>query len=128
MTGWPVGATTAAFSAALLISAVAGLRVGRIIDRRGPRTVTTSGSVLGVLAILIIAAAPNLLVFFTGWMVAGFAMAATIYQPAFAALTRWWAPDHVRALTIVTLAGGLATTVFAPLTAVLADHLSWRST
>jgi hypothetical protein len=58
-------------------------------------------------------------------MVAGFAMAATFYQPAFAALTPWWAPDHVRALTIVTLAGGLASTEFAPLTAVLADHLSW---
>ncbi|MFB9482175.1 MFS transporter, partial [Streptomyces filamentosus] len=43
-------------------------------------------------------------------------------------LTRWWAPDHVRALTIVTLAGGLASTVFAPLTAALADHLSWRHT
>ncbi len=127
-TGWPVGATTAAFSAALLISAVAGIRVGRIIDHRGPRTVMTAGSVLGVLSIPIIAAAPNLLVFFAGWIVAGFAMAATFYQPAFAALTRWWAPDHVRALTIVTLAGGLASTVFAPLTAVLADHLSWRTT
>ena len=54
-------------------------------------------------------------------------MAATFYQPAFAALTRWWAPDRVRALTIVTLAGGLATTVFAPLTAALADHLAWRT-
>lgn len=55
-----------------------------------------------------------------------FAMAVTFYQPAFAAVTRWWAPDHVRALTIVTLAGGLASTLFAPLTATLADHLSWR--
>ena len=55
-------------------------------------------------------------------------MAATFYQPAFAALTRWWGPDHVRALTVVTLAGGLASTVFAPLTAALADHLSWRHT
>ncbi|MFG2703218.1 MFS transporter [Streptomyces sp. NPDC048386] len=55
-------------------------------------------------------------------------MAATFYQPAFTALTRWWAPDHVRALTVVTLAGGLASTVFAPLTAALADHLSRRHT
>ncbi|RFC74529.1 MFS transporter [Streptomyces sp. AcE210] len=127
-TGWAVGATTAAFSAALLISAITGIRVGRIIDHRGPRTVMTAGSVLGVLGILLIAAAPNLLVFFAGWMVAGLAMAGTFYQPAFAALTRWWAPEHVRALTIVTLAGGLASTVFAPLTAVLADHLTWRAT
>lgn len=88
----------------------------------------TIGSVLGVLSILTIAAAPNLPVFASGWLLAGLSMASTFYQPAFAALTRWWAPDHVRALTIVTLAGGLASTVFAPLTAALAEHLSWRET
>jgi MFS family permease len=127
-TGWPAGATTAAFSLGLVVSALAGIRVGRILDRRGPRTVMTAGSVLGVVSLLIVAAAPNLLDFLAGWALAGLAMAATFYQPAFAALTRWWAPNHVRALTIVTLAGGLASTVFAPLTAALADHLSWRHT
>lgn len=127
-TGWPAGATTAAFSAALLVSAIAGIRVGRIIDQHGPRTVMTAGSGLGVLSILIVATAPNLPVFIAGWLLAGLAMAATFYQPAFAALTRWWRPDHIRALTTVTLAGGLASTVFAPLTAALADHLSWRNT
>ncbi|MYQ33066.1 MFS transporter [Streptomyces sp. SID4956] len=127
-TGWPTGATTAAFSLALVVSALAGIRVGRILDRRGPRAVMTVGSVLGVVSLLIVAAAPNVLVFIAGWALAGLAMATTFYQPAFAALTRWWAPDHVRALTVVTLAGGLASTVFAPLTAALADHLSWRHT
>ncbi|MDQ0810250.1 MFS family permease [Streptomyces sp. B3I7] len=127
-TDWPAGATTAAFSLGLVVSALAGIRVGRILDRRGPRAVMTVGSVLGVISLLIVAAAPNLPAFIAGWMLAGLAMAATFYQPAFAALTRWWAPDHVRALTVVTLAGGLASTVFAPLTAALADHLSWRHT
>ncbi|MFI8287332.1 MFS transporter [Streptomyces albidoflavus] len=127
-TGWPAGATTAAFSLGLVVSALAGIRVGHILDRRGPRAVMTAGSVLGVISLLIVAAAPNLPLFIAGWTLAGLAMAATFYQPAFAALTRWWAPDHVRALTLVTLAGGLASTVFAPLTATLADHLSWRHT
>ncbi|MCB5164935.1 MFS transporter [Streptomyces bambusae] len=127
-TGWPAGATTAAFSAALVVSAVVGIFVGRVLDRRGPRAVMTAGSVLGPLSLLIVAAAPNLAVFTAGWLLAGAAMAATFYPPAFAALTRWWAPDHIRALTIVTLAGGLASTVFAPLTAVLAAHHSWRTT
>lgn len=127
-TGWSAGSTTAAFSAALVVSALAGIPVGRILDRHGPRIVMTVGSVLGVLSLLIVAAAPGPAVFLTGWLLAGTAMATTFYQPAFAALTRWWAPDHVRALTIVTLAGGLASTVFAPLTAVLADHMSWRAT
>ncbi|QUC58817.1 MFS transporter [Streptomyces sp. A2-16] len=127
-TGWPAGATTAAFSLGLVVSALTGIRVGRILDRRGPRVVMTAGSVLGVVSLLIVATAPNVPVFIAGWALAGLAMAATFYQPAFAALTRWWAPDHVRALTVVTLAGGLASTVFAPLTAALADHLSWRHT
>lgn len=39
---------------------------------------------------------------------------------AFAALTCWWGEDRVRALT---LAGGLASTASAPLTAMLAGHL-----
>ncbi len=127
-TGWPAGATTAAFSLGLVASAFAGIRVGRILDHRGPRTVMTAGSILGTLSLMIVAIAPNLPVFFAGWSLAGLAMASTFYQPAFAALTRWWAPDHVRALTIVTLAGGLASTIFAPVTAALAEQFSWRGT
>ncbi len=88
----------------------------------------TAKSVLGPASLLVVAAAPNLAVFTAGWVLAGASMAATFYQAAFAALTRWWAPDHVRALTIVTLAGGLASTVFAPLTAALAAHMTWRAT
>ncbi|MEU6754838.1 MFS transporter [Streptomyces sp. NPDC046685] len=127
-TGWSTSATTAAFSLALLVSAAAGIPIGRILDRRGPHLVMTGGSILAVLATLAVASAPNLPVFFAAWTAAGVAMAATFYQPAFAALTRWWGTDRIRALTIVTLAGGLASTVFAPLTAVLAEQLSWRTT
>ncbi|KQW17877.1 MFS transporter [Streptomyces sp. Root369] len=127
-TGWSTTATTGAFSAALIVSAIAGVPVGRILDRRGPRAVMTLGSVLGVAAVLAFAYAPNLTVFTLAWLLAGLSMAATFYQPAFAALTRWWGEDRVRALTIVTLAGGLASTAFAPLTATLAEHFSWRTT
>lgn len=127
-TGWSPTATTAAFSGALLVSAVAGIPVGRILDRRGPRAVMTAGSLIGVAAVLAIAHAPDLPWFTAAWLLAGVSMAATFYQPAFAALTRWWGEQRVRALTVVTLAGGLASTAFAPLTATLADHLGWRTT
>ncbi|KUL31879.1 MFS transporter [Streptomyces regalis] len=127
-TGWSTTATTGAFSAALIVSALAGIPVGRILDRSGPRAVMTTGSLLGATAVLGIACAPNLLAFTAAWILAGAAMAATFYHPAFAAVTRWWGKDRVRALTIVTLAGGLASTVFAPLTAALAEHLTWRAT
>ncbi|MGW6054352.1 MFS transporter [Streptomyces sp. NPDC055189] len=126
--GWPATSTTAAFSAALLVSALVGIPVGRVLDQRGPRAVMTAGSVLAVAAILAIAYAPNLAAFTAAWLLAGAAMAATFYQPAFAALTRWWGEQRIRALTAVTLAGGLASTVFAPLTAALAAHFDWRTT
>ncbi|WP_151478226.1 MFS transporter [Streptomyces albicerus] len=127
-TGWSTTATTGAFSGALLVSALIGIPVGRVLDHRGPRAVMTTGSVLGVIAILLVARAPNLTIFTAAWLLAGVAMAATFYQPAFAALTRWWGEDRVRALTVVTLAGGLASTVFAPLTALLVEYLGWRTT
>ncbi|GGR09056.1 hypothetical protein GCM10010280_66100 [Streptomyces pilosus] len=72
-TGWPTGATTAAFSLSLVISALAGIRVGRILDRRGPRTVMSADSALGVGSLPIVAAAPNLPVLFAGWALAGLA-------------------------------------------------------
>lgn len=127
-TGWSETTATAAFSTGLLVSAVAGIPVGRLLDRCGPRPVMTGGSLLAAPALILIALAPNPVVFFAGWILGGLAMAAVFYPAAFAALTRWYGPDRVRALTTLTLAGGLASTVFAPLTALLLQHHSWRVT
>jgi MFS family permease len=88
----------------------------------------TAGSLLAVPATAAIALAPTLAWFVAAWAVAGVAMAAVFYQAAFAALTRWYGPDRVRALTALTLVAGLASTVFAPLTGVLIQHLTWRDT
>ncbi|WIX75605.1 MFS transporter [Amycolatopsis carbonis] len=127
-TGWPAPAVIAALSGAQLVSALAGIAVGRWLDRRGPRTVMTAGSLLAVPAVVLIATAQNLGWFIAAWALAGLAMSAVLYPPAFAALTRWYGPRRVSALTVLTLAAGLASTVFAPLTALLAAHLGWRHT
>ena len=83
---------------------------------------------LGPVAIVGVALSPNLLWFVAAWIAAGVAMGAVLYPPAFAALTRWYGPRHVGALTILTLVAGLSSTVFAPLTAAIAGHLDWRTT
>lgn len=127
-TGWSLPAVTAAFSAALVTSALVGIPVGRWLDRRGPHGVMTAGAVVGPLAVVGVALAPTLLWFAAAWIVAGVAMGAVLYPPAFAALTRWFGERHVGALTILTLVAGLSSTVFAPLTAALADRLDWRTT
>ncbi|WP_172650897.1 MFS transporter [Rhodococcus opacus] len=127
-TVWSLPVLTAAFSLSQLAAALTGIPVGRIIDRIGPRAVMTTGSVLAVPSLLVVAAAPNLPVFYAGWLAAGIAMGAVLYPPAFAALTRWYGDGYVKALMILTLAAGLASTVFALLTAVLVDRYDWRAT
>ncbi|SFT33511.1 Major Facilitator Superfamily protein [Geodermatophilus amargosae] len=125
-TGWSAPAATAAFSAGLVVSAVAGIPVGRWLDRHGPRRVMTAGSVLAVPATVAIALAPDYAAFLAAWLVAGAAMSAVFYQAAFAALIGWYGDRRVRALTTLTLVAGLASTLFAPLTSVLVTELGWR--
>ncbi|OPX09425.1 MFS transporter [Mycobacterium sp. AT1] len=127
-TGWSAPAVTAAFSAGLVTAAVAGIPVGRWLDRVGPRWIMTAGSALGCLSVVGVAVAPNYGSFVAAWIVSGVAMSAVFYAPAFAALTRFFGVDAVRALTVLTLVAGFASTVFAPLTAALSAQMDWRQT
>ncbi|WP_433800332.1 MFS transporter [Actinomycetospora sp. CA-084318] len=125
-TGWSSTAAVGAFSLGAIVSALAGVVVGRLLDRVGPRPVMTTGSVLGVLGLLAVARAPALPWFYLAWAVAGLGQAATFYPPAFAAITGWFGADRLRPLTTLTLVAGFASTVFAPVTAALAGILTWR--
>ena len=55
-------------------------------------------------------------------------MAGTFYEPAFAVLTRAFATNHRRAIAVLTLFGGFASTVFWPLGQALIDAFGWRDT
>jgi MFS family permease len=127
-TGWSPTFTMGAFSASLVLSGLAGVLIGRLLDRHGPRPVMTAGSLLAVPAVLVIGLAPTRWLFLAGWLLAGVAMSAVLYTPAFTAITPWGGARALRGLTAVTLVAGLASTVFAPLAAVLEDALGWRAT
>jgi predicted MFS family arabinose efflux permease len=127
-TGWPLAVITAAFSGGVVVSAISGVVVGRMLDRRGPRLVMTTGSAVGAAGLVIVALAPDLLVFAAGWVVCGLAQSAVLYQAAFTVLTRRHGEQRHTPLTILTLAGGLASTVFAPVVAALLGVVDWRTT
>jgi MFS family permease len=126
-TGWDPALITGAFSAGLVVSAVAGIAVGRILDSTGPRNLMIGGSLVGVLALALVGLAPNLPVFAAAWLLAGTAQAAVLYQPAFTIITRWYGTARVRPLTTLTLVAGFASTIFAPLTAALCNAIGWRA-
>ena len=124
--GWSVATLTGGYSLALLVSGLAAPFVGRWIDRRGPRALMTAGSVLGVLMVLGWSQVGSLPVYFAVWAGIGLAMSATLYEPAFTAVMAWFERDRARAVLIVTLLAGLASTIFLPLSGWLVETLGWR--
>lgn len=115
-----------AFSASLLAAGVAGVAVGRWIDRGHGRAVMTGGSLLAGAALLALARIDGTAGLYACWIAIGAACAATLYEPAFAILIRRWPDDYRRSLIAMTFLGGLASTVFIPLSAFLIDRLGWR--
>lgn len=116
------------FTAGLLVSGTVAPLVGRLLDRRGGRFVLSGGSILAVLAMALLAAAPNAAVMVAGWLVAGAAMAACLYDPAFATLAQLAGTRYRRAVTALTLFGGFASTVFWPVSLLLLEAYGWRAT
>ncbi len=115
-----------AFSLALGVEGALAFLVGRRIDRGQARLVMSLGSVAGGTAFLVISLATTRAELYAGWMLAGAAMAGTLYAPAFAVLIRRYPDTYRRAIITLTFLGGLASTVFIPLGDWLIDRLGWR--
>jgi MFS family permease len=117
-----------AFTAGLLVSGTLAPIMGRQIDRRGGRFVLCTGSLLGVAAMALLAVAVHPAMMVGGWLLAGAAMAACLYDPAFATLSLHTGARYRRAVTALTLFGGFASTVFWPLSHLLLEAWGWRAT
>ncbi|MEI8030447.1 MAG: MFS transporter [Comamonadaceae bacterium] len=116
-----------AFSLALLVEGLLAYPVGRWIDRGHERIVMTTGSVLAAVCLMGLGAVQSRMGFYLAWAGLGAAMAAILYTPVFAIVTRRFPYDFRRAIITMTFLGGLASTVFIPLTAWLISGWGWRS-
>jgi MFS family permease len=126
----PAWVVTGALSLALLASAAAAPAVGRWADRGGAPRAIALGSAGGALLLVLWAAAPSVVMLYVVWAGLGVCMAAALYEPAFAVIARSPGSSQARrqSLAVVTLIGGLASTVFLPLTAALVVVAGWRGT
>ena len=126
--GLDLSTVMATFAAGTIVSALAGVLVGRLIDRGHARWVISAAAALGALGLLLVASAQQ-----PGWLTVGFVLgglgqAGTLYQAAFAVIVRRQpAAGRQRAMTIVTLVGGLSSPVFAPLVVLVGTTWGWRT-
>lgn len=124
--GWSTGALTGAYSVALLVSGIVAPAIGRRIDSHGARALMTAGSILGSLMMVAWARVDTLPAYYLIWIGIGLAQSLTLYEPAFAAIAPWFQRHRDKAMLIITFFGGLASTVFLPLTGWLEDRFGWR--
>jgi predicted MFS family arabinose efflux permease len=116
----------AAFSVALVVSALVGPLSGRRIDRWGGRLVLMTTSAIFALGLGLLALATGPVSLFAAWVVMGLAMGSGLYEAAFASLVRLYGHEARSAITGITLIAGFASTVGWPLTAALEHALGWR--
>ncbi len=124
--GWTSAQLTGAFSLGLLIAGFSDVWVGRWLDARGPRLLMTVGSIAAVLLVLAWSQVQSLVAFYLVWVGIGLVAPAVQYAPAFWVAAKWFDARRGLALTMLTFGGGLASTVFIPLTNALMLAYGWR--
>jgi predicted MFS family arabinose efflux permease len=118
----------AAFSAALVLSAVLGPRVGRQIDLVGGRQVLSISNVILAAGLTLLGFSQSIPVLLVAWLLLGVGMGFGLYDAAFAALGRIYGDAARGAITGITLIAGFASTIGWPLTALGLEHIGWRDT
>jgi hypothetical protein len=127
-TGWPLHWVVGGLSIGLLAGGIAAPRIGRAVDQHGGRRILSIGSLLLAAGLLGLGLAMSLTTYLLAWCVIGLGMGAGLYDAAFAAMGGWYRDKARTPITVVTLFGGLASTVCWPLSAYLVATLGWRST
>ena len=126
--GWSMAFAMGGFSLALLTAGLVSPRVGSMIDRHGGHRIMPLGSLLAALGLALIVYADHPAAYLAVWLLLGVAIAATLYDPAFATLGRIFGAAARRPITALTLAGGFASTVSWPATHFLIEAVGWRGT
>lgn len=124
--GWSRTDTNAALSVGLLVSGLAAYPIGNWIDHGHGRKIMMAGSALSAAMLLLWSQAHTLGTLFVVWIGLGISMAATLYDPLFSIVTRDYPRSFRTKITLITLVGGFASTVFIPLTQGFVDWFGWR--
>ena len=116
----------AAFSVALIVSALLGPFAGRTIDCHGGRPVLVGTNLLFAASLVGMALAQGPVGLFAAWVLMGVAMGSGLYEAAFASLVRLYGQGARGAITGITLIAGFGSTVGWPLSAWMETQWGWR--
>lgn len=124
--GLPLPWFFGAFSVALLVSALLSPAAGRWVDRHGGFGILCFSNVVFATGLLLLASAHGPLMLFLAWAILGVGITIGLYETTFAALAGVYGLAARGPITMVSVLGGLASTVSWPATAWMEAHYGWR--
>ena len=127
--GWSKSDLYAGATIGLFMTALLSFPVGVAIDRGYGKWLMAGASGAAMLVMGWWSLTDHLLAFYVICALLGAIQAALLYEPAFAVFARHVGARHARqGITHITLWGGLASTVFIPITGLLIAIFDWRVT
>ncbi|MCA3563361.1 MAG: MFS transporter [Methylocystis sp.] len=116
----------AAFSGALIVSALIGPWAGARIDRLGGRELLVASNLIFALGLGVLAVMQGPVHLCLGWLLMGIGMGIGLYEAAFATLAGLYGEKARSPITGVTLIAGFASTVGWPMSAWMGAEFGWR--
>lgn len=110
------------------VGALLAPQVGRLIDRTGARTLMASGSALYAVSLAALALSQGLVSYLLCWAAMGIASTLALSTPSSIAIAQVAGPGARRAIAMLAIIGGFASTVFWPLSGALDVAVGWRGT
>jgi MFS family permease len=126
--GWTRDQLYGALSAGLLVAGLCSIPVGAWIDRGHGRMLMTGGSALAAALLVLWSQIHSLTMLYVVWLGLGACQSVTLYEPAFAVITRVYGPRYRQAILVMTFLGGLASTFGIPFAQLLIERVDWRPT
>ncbi|HUL88764.1 MAG TPA: MFS transporter [Pseudolabrys sp.] len=126
-TGWSLGFVVAGTSIGLLTAGLISPQVGRIIATHGGRPILLASSSFYAAGLAGVGLSHALPIYLLAWVLIGIGMGTGLYDAVFAALGRMYGSEARGPITNLTLFGGFASTICWPLSALMIDHVGWRS-
>ncbi len=126
--GWSRSELTLALAIAVAVSALFAPVAGRLIDAGYGRHLMVGSGVLGALSLLVASLVTSLPLFYLCWAAIGVAMAGSLYEPCFAVVIRYMGDQAAKAIALIALVAGFASTVTFPSAIFFAENFGLAAT
>jgi MFS family permease len=125
--GWTRAQLSAAFSMRSIEGGLEGPFGGMLIDKYGPRKITIISTIIASLGLLLVLFVRDIWQFVIVWgFVVSLGYNLGLYDTVNAAVAKWFVRKRGRAISLVTIGGGLGAPVVVPvMTWIIINH-GWR--